>query len=108
MSAKRQILLICGFDAVCISDCTASNGRITCQVILWHSFEKESRRGVIRVTVLAERTEKTHDYYSEEITTSIFRAKQSKKNGPSLKMEALFCYETSLTVSQQSVTVQKT
>jgi hypothetical protein len=27
---------------------------------------------------------------SEDITTSIFRAKQSKKNGKSLKIEALF------------------
>jgi len=45
---------------------------------------------------------------SEEITTSIFRAKQSKKNGTSLKVEALFCYETSLTISQHGVTVQKT
>jgi len=44
---------------------------------------------------------------SEEIITSIFRAKQSKKNGTSLKTEALVCYETSLTLSQHGVTVQK-
>ena len=36
---------------------------------------------------------------SEEITTSIFRAKQSKKNGPSLNMED----GTSLTISQHGV-----